>query len=163
MSACTPQDLVFADRAPWTFDVQGAIAGSRREVWDAFVDNEGWTGWFNKCLVCRATSTPFGGVGSTRHIEVNGLTVDERFIGWEPEVLWAFTVTDIRPSFASGMVERATFTDLPGERTLISYRIAVRPKWWAAPLRRIIAKQMANTFALSFAALDRHINGSRPT
>jgi uncharacterized protein YndB with AHSA1/START domain len=157
MTVLVPQDLVFADRAPWIFDFEGLINASPAEVWAAFIDNESWTVWFERCKSCRATSDPFDGVGSTRAIEVNGLRVEERFIAWQPERLWAFTATAMRMSFATSMVERAIFTELDGGKTRISYRMAVQPRLWGRPLHRLIASRGAVSFARSFVALDAYL------
>lgn len=161
MSRFTPQDLAFADTATWTFDFQGLVTGTPAEVWAAITDNESWTVWFKRCSACRATSDPFGGVGSTRFIQVNGLRVYEQFIAWEPEELWAFTVTDMTPRFADAMVERATFHAVDDRHTRIDYRIAVHPTWWAKPLRRLVAGQSAKSFTASFARLDQYLAARR--
>jgi uncharacterized protein YndB with AHSA1/START domain len=161
MTALTRKPLSFADDAPWRFDFEGQINATPADVWAAFVDNESWTTWFKRCRECRATSTPFGGVGSTRHISVNGLTVDEEFIGWEPERLWAFTAVQMRMSFAKAMVERAQFEPLPDDRTKVSYRMAIEPHGWAKPIRRIVQSQAARTFEASFAGLDTYLATQR--
>ena len=152
-----PQDLAFADTAPWRFDFVGTVNAPPSKVWASFIDNHSWTEWFKNCKDCRATSDRFEGVGSTRSIRVNGLRVDERFVAWEPERLWAFTGVAMNMAFASSLVERATFTELPGERTRIDYRMAVAPKRWASPLRRLVASQATKAFAVSFANLDRYL------
>ncbi|MCU1394628.1 MAG: polyketide cyclase [Ilumatobacteraceae bacterium] len=157
MSVLVPQDLVFADRAPWRFDFEGLVHATPAEVWSTFIDNESWTQWFTRCKACTATSDPFDGEGSTRRIDVNGLRVEERFIAWQPERLWAFTAEKMRMSFAVSMVERALFDEPTPGWTHISYRMAVQPHWWALPLRRLIASQGAATFQRSFIALDHYI------
>ena len=161
MTALVRKTLAFADDAPWTFDFEGVINATPAEVWAAFIDNESWTIWFKRCKECRATSDPFDGIGSTRHIAVNGLTVDEEFIGWEPERLWAFTAVNMRMSFAKAMVERAQFEALPDGRTKISYRMAVDPHAWAKPIRRIMQTVAGKTFAASFTQLDAYLADRR--
>jgi uncharacterized protein YndB with AHSA1/START domain len=151
-----PRDLAFADTAPWRFDFQATIAAAPARVWPAWTDNRGWETWFQRCKACTTTSASAEGVGATRQIKVNGLTADEEFIAWEPERLWAFTVTAIKPSFATSMVERVSFTDL-GDRTRIDYRIAVAPRRWAKPLRGIVASQGAKSFAVSFRQFEAYV------
>lgn len=161
MTRLVTRDLVFADRAPWILDFHGTFHAPAAEVWAALIDNERWPVWFEKCKRCWATSEPFGGVGSTRSIEVNGLRVDEQFIAWEPEVLWAFTATAMRMSFATSLVERVTFEPAAPGTTQILYRMALDPKWWGRPLRRLIASRAAISFERSFAALDAHLARQR--
>jgi uncharacterized protein YndB with AHSA1/START domain len=161
MARLDPQALSFADSAPWQFDIDSVIDASIDRVWATFADNPTWTVWFAGCTSCKSTSTPAGGVGSTRSITVSGLRVDERFIAWETERLWAFTVVNLRPAVAKAMVERATFTDLDGARTRIDYRIAIAPSRWAAPLRKVFAKRMQSAFTKSFDNLNRYIAEQR--
>lgn len=161
MGTMIERDLVFADRAPWIFDFDGLVRATPAEVWSAFIDNESWTIWFSKCRSCTATSDVFDGVGSTRSISVNGLRVDERFIAWQPERLWAFTATAMRMSMFTSLVERAVFDEPEPGRTHIAYRMAAQPKFWAKPLHRLIAGQATKAFAKSFAALDVHLADRR--
>jgi Polyketide cyclase / dehydrase and lipid transport len=139
------------------FDMVGLIDAPVARVWATFTDHPTWEIWFDGCKSCAATSTPASGVGSTRSITVSGLRVDERFIAWDHERVWAFTVVNLRPAFAKAMIERATFTDLGGTRTQIDYRIAISPSRWAGPLRKVFAKRMQSAFASSFKKLEAHI------
>ena len=159
MAQLVQQDLAFADTAPWKFDFEAVISAPPTKVWMAWTDNPGWAVWFKNCKSCVTTSATAEGVGATRTIKVNGLTAEEVFIAWEPERLWAFTVTAIKPSFAKSMVERVTFTDLGNSRTRINYRIAVEPRGWAKPLRPIVASQGAKAFATSFAQFSEFVAG----
>jgi uncharacterized protein YndB with AHSA1/START domain len=154
MARLVPQELAFADSAPWMFDIVGTFEVPVDRVWATFTDNPSWAKWFAGCSSCTSTSSPADGVGSTRTIRVRGLKIDERFVAWEPNRLWAFTVISMRPAFASGMIERATFTDLGGIRTRIDYRVAIAPRRWAVPLRKLIAKQLSAAFESSFAKLN---------
>jgi uncharacterized protein YndB with AHSA1/START domain len=160
MARLVAQDVSFADSAPWRIDVTGVIDAPVDRVWATFTNDPSWAVWFNKCRSCESTSTPAGGVGSTRSITVSGLKVDERFIAWEPERLWAFTVVNLRPAFAASMVERATFTDLAGTQTRIDYRIAIAPRRWARPLRKILAKQTQSAFTVSLGNLNGYIHAN---
>lgn len=152
-----PADLDFFADPPWRFDVTGVLDAPPAAVWAAFTDNAGWTRWFKGCKECLSTSDPAEGVGSTRFISVNGLQVDERFIGWEPEKLWAFTVVDISPKFARRMAERAQFSELPDGRTQVDYRIAVEPAPWAFALKVPMGWGVRRSFATSFVTLNRQL------
>ncbi len=159
-NAVVPVDLDFFVDPPWQFDVSGVLDATPAAAWAAFTDDAGWSTWFEGCKECRSTSDPVGGIGSTRSISVRGLRVDERFIGWEPQRLWAFTVVGLRPQFARRMAERAAFRELPDGRTRIDYRIAVEPSWWAKPMKVAIGTGVRRSFAASFAALNRQLNRS---
>ena len=136
----------------------GNIDAPVDRVWATFIDNPSWANWFDGCTSCESTSSPADGIGSTRTIRVRGLNVDERFIAWEPQRLWAFTVINLRPvGFATGMVEQATFTELEGTHTRIDYRVAIAPRRWARPIRTIIAKRLSAAFESSFRKLNAQL------
>ena len=161
MTALAPQELSFADEAPWQFDATALLHATPAEVWSVFTDNQSWTVWFKNCRSCATTSEAEGGVGSTRLIDVSGLRVNERFIAWEQQRQWAFTAIDMRMSFATAMVERATFQQMSDATTRVDYRIAVQPTWWARPLRRLLAGQVSKSFATSFRQLDAYLSKKR--
>ena len=161
MAQLQRRDLTFAETAPWRLNFGATIAATPAEVWATFIDNESWTRWFVGCRVCRGIGASFDGVGSRRYIEVSGLTVDEEFIAWEPEHLWAFTALDMKRAFATALVERATFTAEPDGRTRIDYRMAIAPTWWAKPFRRMLQSRSTKAFAASFVNLEREIASRR--
>jgi uncharacterized protein YndB with AHSA1/START domain len=157
VAALRPEELDFADRARWQFNVGATLTASPSDVWAAFTDNDSWPTWYTTCRVCRTTSAASAGVGATRYIEVDTLQAHERVIAWEPERLWAFTVTELARPFCTAMVERATFAPGPAGGTSVTYRMATEPRWWARPLRRITAARMEKAWAASFVALDRYL------
>ena len=161
MSRLEPQPPSFADTAPVRLDFTTTVAATPGEVWAAFTDNRSWEQWFSGCRLCRDTSTPFGGIGSTRHIEVRGLSVDEVFITWEPEREWAFTVVEMKRSFATAMVERARFQAVDEGRTRIDYRMAIAPKLWFRPFVPVMRAGATRAFRSSFAALERYVGSRR--
>ena len=156
-----PIDEAFLDDAPWRFDFPGTFHAPVADVWAAFVDNEGWVEWFAGCKRCMATSTPFGGVGSTRTISVNGMRVDEQFIVWTPEQEWGFSAVSMRPPLFRRLGERARFTDLGDGRTSVDYRMAIDPQPSLKPLRKLLTAQSHKSFAKSYAALDERLRTRR--
>ena len=163
MATLRPEELDFADRSPWRFDVGSALTAPPAEVWSAFTDNDTWTTWYVKCRICKSTSAAREGVGATRYIEVDTLEAHERVIAWEPERLWAFMVTELARPFCTAMVERAIFASTPAGGTDVTYRMASEPRWWARPLRRVIAHRMAKAWTASFTELDRFLAARRAT
>lgn len=161
MSRLEPQPASFADTAPVRLDFTATVEATPAEVWAAFTENRSWEQWFSGCRECRDTSTPFGGVGSTRHIEVRGLTVDEVFVAWAPEREWAFTVVEMKRSFATAMVERARFHAVGDRQTRIDYRMAIAPKPWFRPFVPVMRAGATRAFRASFVALERYLRSRR--
>jgi len=156
-SAMSPRDMGFLDTAPWKVDVAMIMKARPAQVWAALTDNPGWVTWFKNCVECGSTGQPGGGVGSTRSIVVSGIRVDERFIAWEPERTWAFTVLAMNRSFASSMVECVRLAPSNEGGTAIDYRMALTPKWWARPVRFVLGRVVRATWIRSFSNLDRQI------
>jgi hypothetical protein len=157
MKTTTPGDIAFLQTAVWQIDVAFTMQASPDRVWATFTDNEGWAKWFKNCKSCTSTSTPAGGVGSTRTINVNGLRVDERFIGWEVERLWAFTALRLSRGFAECLVECIRMEPGDNGATTLNYRMAANPTWWAKPLRSLMYKTVKASWVKSFATLDKQL------
>ncbi len=74
MPTLIPVDTSFAATAPRTIVVDQMIASPPGPIWEVIVDNPGWTTWYPGMKTCTSTSDPAHGVGSTRTVEVGGVT-----------------------------------------------------------------------------------------
>jgi uncharacterized protein YndB with AHSA1/START domain len=159
MAIYAPRDLAFADSAPVVIEAETVADVSPAAVWSVLIDHRGWPDWFGGPLVsCEPTSDPEEGVGSTRTIVLRpNIRIDERFIAWEPESLWAFTVVSGPPGIRS-IVERCRIhVEGPG-RTRVSYRMALDPKAAMRPLIPVVRRQVAGSLQ---AALENLVEAAR--
>ena len=153
MATYVPRELDFADAAPVRIDGEAVADVDPAAVWAKLVDHRGWPEWWGSPLVrCEPTSDPASGVGSTRTVVLKpNIRFEERFIAWEPESLWAFTVETGPPGIRS-IVERCRIhVEGPG-RTRVSYRMAIDPKAGLKPLLPLLRKQVAASLQ---AAMER--------
>lgn len=136
MAKTQPQQLEFADSAPYQVDYIRDVPASANAVFDVFKDNRGgvrWLGWFVTSVT--PTSTPEHGVGATREVTfLYGLgKLKERFIGWEEPRLWSFTATSFRPGAFSKFLERVTIEPVDDHNCRVHYRAGVDFSWWGRP------------------------------
>lgn len=154
MATYVPRDLEFADRAPLRIEGEAVADVEPGAVWEVLADHRRWPEWFGAPLVsCEPTSEPASGVGSTRRVVLRpNIAIDERFIAWEPDELWAFTVTDGPPGVRS-IVERCTIhVESPG-RTRVTYRMAVEPAGALRPFGPLLRAGIGRSLKQATAAL----------
>jgi Polyketide cyclase / dehydrase and lipid transport len=127
------------------------MAAPRSLVFGAFVDPEGWTGWFPNVRRAAYTSPPPFGVGTIRAAHVGGTRWVEEMIAWDDGRRWAWTVLRASVPLATAQVECFEFADA-GSGTRIRWTLALDPRLIArlgAPfatgaIRRLLARAAAN-------------------
>ena len=159
MPTLTPVDLDFAATAPRSVVVEQPIASEPGPIWAALVDNPGWTEWYPKMTSSVSTSDPAHGVGSTRTVEVAGLRADERFVAWEPERLWAFTIVKTNLPLAKSFLEQVEL--LPGDGvTNVRYTGSFKPLLLTRPIASLIERQIRTGWTAGLAGLADHVTSS---
>lgn len=94
----------------WIATAPVVISGSRdmgvsaAAAFAVVADHERWPQWFSTLKRVEVTGEPTG-VGGRRRVHLRGVTVDEEFIGWETDRLFAFTVTHSSRPLVRSMVE----------------------------------------------------------
>lgn len=148
------EDLSFVDRAPLRIEAQRRIAAPPAAVWAGVGDADAWAEWFPKLKVATYTSPPPIGVGSQRHVEVQGLKVDEELLAFEPERRYAFCVHSANLPGIAALVERVTL-EPAGDGTLVTYVQAFELARWLAPLTPVLRRQLRAALDGGLAGLDR--------
>ena len=149
----------FIDRAPVVIAAARNIDAPPQTVFDVLADTPGWTEWFPGMSTARWTSLPPHGVGSTRHVRVGPLRVDEIFIAWDPPSAWGFTFTAANvPGLRAG-VELAELVPLADGRTHVRYRMALDVSRALAALQPVLGPAVRRTLDQGLAALERHVRG----
>lgn len=131
------RDITFADTAPLRIEAETVVDARPQDIWDVLVDDEAWPEWFGEPLSRVERTSAEQGVGATRRVTLGrgraSVTIDERFIVWEPGSAWGFTATS-GPRLFRSLVERCTiFEEGPG-RVRITYVMAIDPHPLARPL-----------------------------
>jgi len=159
MPTLSPVDTSFLTTASRTVTVEQVIASPPAPIWATLVDNPGWTMWYPGMKRCESTSDPAHGVGSTRTVEVGGLKADEKFVAWEPEKLWAFTITKTNLPMAKRFLEQVEL--IPGDGvTTVRYTGAFEPMRITQPFVRLIDKQIRTAWTNGLAGLAAHVTSA---
>lgn len=158
MPRLEPADLDFATSAPRSVTVEQTIAAPVARVWEVVTDNPGWVDWYPTMTEAVDTSDPTTGVGSTRRVKVGGLVAEERFIAWEPEQLWAFTIEKTNLPTAKRFLEQLEF-EADGDTTTVRYTGAYEPLWFTKPIAGFVDKQLRTAWTAGLAGLAAQCSG----
>lgn len=85
------------------------------------------------------------------------MQLDERFITWDEDSCWAFTVTKTTLPFAKRMLEQIDLTPIgttDQPQTMIRYIGAIEPHPLTKLIFPVLARQIKVTWRKSFANLD---------
>lgn len=137
--ACEPIGLDFTARARWSFEHVVELDATPEAVFELFADGESWPRWFPGIRRVVWTGPEQKGVGTTRTVTLDSVTVYEHFLAWDPGRRFAFRFDAAdRPLFRAGL-EDYVLEPLPGARTRFRYRVFLEPSWFvrlAGPLAR---------------------------
>ena len=152
MPSLEPVDTTFTSTAPRTVTVDQVVNAPVADVWACVTDNPGWVDWFPSMTSSENTSNPTHGVGSTRTVKVGGLRAEERFVAWEPEQLWAFTIEKTNLPMAKRFLEQLELT-ADGDLTNVRYTGAYEPHLLVRPIASVIDKQIRSSWTDGLAGL----------
>ncbi len=136
--------------APVVITATREVPAGAGAVFAVVVDHEHWPEWFPRVQRVQLTGQATG-VGGQRRVSVGGVTLDEVFIGWEPDRLFAFTVTDTSRRLVKSMAESVRIEPLGDDRCRVTYTQAIEPTGWTRPLIAIARPQVRKALA---GALD---------
>ncbi len=152
-----PQPLSFADSAPLRVSDSATIRATPARVFEAFADASSWTRWFPLMFRARWLGSATSGVGSEREVALHGLgAYRERFVAWEPERRFAFTMTEASTPMARAIVEDFRFHD-EGGHTRIDWVLAADPRTLGKILRPGLVRIMPRVFRASGPRLERYL------
>ena len=107
-------DDSFFATAPWRFINAVELPASAAEVFGVFEDGAQWPLWFKGIRRVIWTSPKPHGVGTTRTVELDTLTVYERFFRWQSGERFSFDLTAATAPIFRALAE--DYADLPHVR-----------------------------------------------
>lgn len=149
-----PEDLDFVGRAPIRNEASIVIDAPPSAIWPAISEAPLWAEWFEGVSEARWVSEAPHGVGSVRHLCVEGLDVDEQVIVHEPESRFAFTVTSASRGGFAAMVEVVSLDAADG-RTEVVYRQAIELAGLARLFTPLVRRRFAKGLEVGLAGLKR--------
>jgi uncharacterized protein YndB with AHSA1/START domain len=148
------EDLSFVEHAPIVLSQEVVVAAPPSRVWPALADATAWNDWFADTKDAHYTSAEPHGVGSTRHLQVKSLKVDEEVLAFDPDERFAFCVTGASVPILAAMVEVITL-EPSGDGTRVVYRQALELKPWARLLAPLLRRQLTAGLRDGLAGLQR--------
>lgn len=126
--ACEPVDASIFESAPMRFRHDVEIAAPRERIFRIFEDGASWPRWFKGIRRVQWTSPRPFGVGTTRVVTLDLVTVDEHFFRWEPGRRLSFYLTRHSLPLAHVLAEDYLLEDAGAGRTRFTYTVAIRPR-----------------------------------
>lgn len=117
-------------------------------------DHERWPEWFTTLKRVEVTGAPTG-VGGGRRVHLRGVVIDEEFIGWETDRLFAFTLTHTTRPMARSMAESVRVEPLGDDRCRGTYTQAIEPHGWMKPLFAVARRPVAKMLRRALEGLER--------
>ena len=125
-SALAPIDDAFFERAPIVIPSVVELDAPRERVWEALGSDQMWS-WF-PAVDQLQWLTPQG-PGAIRRLRLAHLTtIDEEFYRWEEPRRATFRVTRSTRPLLKGLAEDFLLEELPGDRTRLTWTMALDPK-----------------------------------
>ncbi len=155
------QDLSFTKTAPFVFENEAILDASPERVFEIFATGENQRTWFKDFVANRWTTPPPYGVGSERDVELELLTVSERFLAWEPGKRLTFTMTRITLPLVEAMVEDLVFEPLGEGRTRLLWRAHYRPSVFMRPFHPIMRAVFGQLFQETTRGLVAYVAANK--
>ncbi len=152
-----PVEAGFLDTAPWRWVNTAEIAVPAAKVFAAFEDGESWPVWFKGIKKVTWTSPKPFGVGTTRTVVLDTLTVQEHFFRWEPGRRVSFYMTTITLPLVQALAEDYLLEDNSSGGCRFTYTVAAQPTLGARVLGPALRWNFGRMFAGAAKALPTYM------
>jgi uncharacterized protein YndB with AHSA1/START domain len=149
-----PRPFDWLTTAPVRIEATREMAVSAAAAFAVVADHERWPEWFTQLKRVEVTGAPTG-VGGQRRVALAGVVVDEVFIAWEPDRLFAFTLTHASRPMAKAMVEAVQVEPLGDDRCRVTYTQALEPHGWMKPMLPLMRRTMRSMLAKALSGLEQ--------
>jgi hypothetical protein len=127
---CRPVDIDFFQSAPVRFVNEIELAASAADVFAIFEEAEAWPQWFPEIVNVEWTTPRPHGVGTTRTVKLNTVTVYESFFVWEQDKHFAFYFTQMSLPLVRAFAEDYRLEALEHNRCKFIYTVCFEPTFW---------------------------------
>lgn len=108
----TERGVEWIDRAPIRVQNETVVQADASTVFATLADHESWPTWLPGVRRVRVDGRSTG-VGATRTVWVGPVAVSEKFVVWEPDTRFSFTLTESGAPGLASMVEDFQLEPLP--------------------------------------------------
>ena len=152
-----PVDASFFESAPWRFVTAVEVPTSAAEVFRTFEDGEQWPRWFKGMRRVTWTSPKPFGVGTTRTVELDAVTVFEHFFRWQEGARFSFYATHATAPIFAVLAEDYLLEDLAPGRCRFTYTVAIEPSIVGRLLGPVLRGSLGRQFSAAAHALAEYV------
>ncbi len=128
MHPCVEVDANYVNVAPKAFTAVVEVNATPEQVFEVFEDADAWPAWAMPIKKVTWTSEKPYGMGTTRTVEMIGMTGDEVFIAWDYPKHMAFCFTQCTETLIASFAEDYVVTDLGNGKTSVQWTMAMTPQ-----------------------------------
>jgi hypothetical protein len=150
-------DASLFETAPWRFVTAVEVPASAAEVFHTFEDGAQWPRWFKGIRRVTWTSPKPYGVGTTRTVELDALTVFEHFFRWQSGERFSFYVTHATVPLFRALAEDYLLEDLAPGRCRFTYTVAIEPGLLGRLLSPVLRGSLGRQFSAAAHALPEYV------
>ena len=152
-----PIDASFFDTAPWRWHNVIELPRSAADVFALFDDAEAWPKWFKGIRKVTWTSPLPHGMGTTRTVVLDTVTVWEHFFRWEAPNRLSFYMTKTSLPLCRALAEDYLLEDIGPGRCRFTYVVAAEPTTMAKLLGPALRWNFARMFKGATLGLQRYL------
>lgn len=134
----TPLPADWADTARFKYRNEAILPAPPERVFDVLVQVDPWKDWFPDALGGRYTSSPPWGPGTTRELQLKTMSVEERFLVYEPGRRWTFYLEKITLPLVTAFLEDYQLSPHGDGETKLVWIVAYQPRMVLRPLHPLI-------------------------
>jgi len=158
---CRMVDAAFLDNAPLRFVESVDLPLPPSRAFAILEDSETWPQWFRGMKRVTWTSAlPFG-VGTTRTVELESVTVEEHFFRWEQDRRFSFCITTHNRPLWHALAEDYLLTESAEGHTRFTYTMALDPRLLLRVAPGITCKQFGGMVQHACAGLQEWTRKAR--
>jgi hypothetical protein len=151
-----PCELDFCGRSPRRIVNEAVLPLDAARAFELIASGEELGAWLQDFVSCTWTSPAPHGVGSTRDVKLQLLSVTERFIAWQPGERLAFTMTGTTLPVFSRALEDMQLTALAPDRTRLRWTVHYDVPAWGRLIHPVTHAVFDQLLARSAVKLTRH-------
>lgn len=156
--ACERVGLDFLERAPRRVEARAPLAIGCDEAFALLEDGPAWVEWFEEIEDVTWTSARPFGVGTTRTVTLQTMTVHEYFIAWEPGRRFTFRFDHASlPAFGAFVEDYVLEPRGEGACELL-WTAYWRPSKLTVLGAGLLQRQLQDMFDRAAASLSRHVS-----
>lgn len=156
MPKLNPKDLPYLDAAAHRLDFSRVVPAPPERVFAVLEDLDSWAKWFVDFKRAEKTSAGPLGVGATRRVWVGPLSLEERFVAWEPGRRFSFTMLDMNLPLLASMLEDWQLTPVEGG-TKVDYRVRFDVAALLKPFSRLLLRKFGPMFEKALPNLEDYL------